>query len=448
MATRTFLGGAVAIQDVWTVTAADTFAGSDTVTLTINGKDLTATLGTDTATTDVATIISEMVNGTDPSSSATTTGDHSFSATGDKVGEFVRITATVSGSVATLTADDYGVPFTLTTSESTAGDGTISESNATVATGPEFWDDADNWSGDTVPVDGDDIIFDRGATSLKYNLSTGIQPASITITQGFTGDIGLPQVNEDETQYPYDEYRGTYLTFANDTGTSSTSITIGEGAGTGSQRINLDLADCTSPTFNIRNSGERADNQVPTILLLADATDTVLNVQRGDVGMAFFGSETAHIATLRVGYITQQTDDSTVTLGSGVDIANAALTISGGEVQIDSATGSGTIDMYGGELTILSGAHVDVEVYQSTLIYRSTGTLGGTTCKIGNEGVLDFRQDNQGRTVTNLDIYAGSSVFDPLRTGTYSNGINLNGCQMEDVTIDLGTDWTLTPSEI
>jgi len=203
MATRRWFGDAVDVSQVDTITVANTWATADTCTLTINGKDLVLTVGTDTTTAQVALAIQEMVSNT----TQTGTGNHTFSETGDNIGEFAELTATVSGSVVTLTSDK-GVPFTLAVVEVTAGSGTSVEATATAATGKNFFDNADNWSGTTVPVDDDDIVFDSGDVDLKYNIDqNGVTATSITIFQSYTGKIGLPETNSDNSSLTYREYR-------------------------------------------------------------------------------------------------------------------------------------------------------------------------------------------------------------------------------------------------
>lgn len=445
MATRRWLGRAIPIPQIDTITIANTWATGDTVEITINGKSLLLTIGTDDATTDVAQAIYEILTGT----AQTGTGDHTFSATGDTIGEFAELTYAVSGSVVTITGPTTGKYFTLSVTETTAGDGTATEATATTGTGPNYFSNVDNWSDDTVPVDGDTIVFDSGNVSLLYGMSAGIQPAALVITQGYEGRIGLSKVNSDNTNpdLHYDEYRTEYLTFANDAGTAATVVTIGELDGAGSERIKLDFADCTALTVNVRNSGTRAESSVPAVLILTDDTAAILNLQKGDVGVAFFEEETAHLDEVRVGYLEDQQGDSTLYLGGGVDITDATIEITGGVTSIDSTTSGGTIEITGGEVTILSGAHPDVEIFGTgVLYYQSTGDLGTTTLKVS--GTLDFRRDNRNRTVPKCSAYSGARIFDPRRTAAFSTGIDLEGCRIEDVTLDLGTNFTLTPAEI
>lgn len=444
MAAKYWLGRGVAIAHKDTITMANTFAATDTVTVTINGKDLTVTLGTDVTTTQVATAVKEMING----DTQTGTGDHTFSTTGNLVGEFARLTATSSGAVVTVTADDAGVPFTMTATESTAGTGTATRASSVANAGPHVLTTVDNWSGDAVPVDGDDLIFDGGSSSdVLYDLGgLAIQPASVTITSDFTGKIGLPKTNVDDPNLPYDEYREDQLTFANDTGTAATTVNIGDGTGQGSQRIKIDFADCDTVTANIYGNSSRLETGTPVILLNGTVSTNILNVYRGDVGWSFYEGDTGHLATIRVGYIDNQAGDAAVVIGNDCDLGDATITMSGGVLTTNSANGTGSVTIFGGEFTPRSGAHAAITVDEGTCFYRSTGTL--TTLAIGGGGTADFRRDNSGRTVTNASINAGGTYLDPFKTVTLSNGLDFNRCSVADCTVDFGPHVTLTPSTI
>jgi hypothetical protein len=441
MAKRRWLGRAIPVAHVVSFDVTGTWATGDTATITINGKDLTLTAGTVASTAEIALDIAAMINGDAPNV------DETRSETGNNVGEFARITAAAASGKVTLTADDKGVPFTISLSESTAGDGTLTNLAVdTAATGPHHFDDPDNWSGDAVPVDGDDIVFDSGDVDCLYGLDqSGVTPAGITVTQGYTGRIGLPEKNEDESQLPYDEYREQYLKLGNSGDATTTNISIGDGPGAGSGRIKIDSGD-GQVVLNVFGGGQREETAVPALLWKGTHTANVVNVNRGDVGVAFFAGESAHLATLRVGYIDTQAGDSSVLCGDGVDLADAQLEISGGTVVIDSATGSGSIDMIDGELTVISGEHAEIEIDGGTCYYRSTGTL--TDVRVGGGGTLDFTRDNRGRTVTNCELHARGTIRDPFKTVAWTGGVDLTRASLAEVTLDLGTHLTLTPSAI
>jgi hypothetical protein len=71
-----------------------------------------------------------------------------------------------------------------------------------------------------------------------------------------------------------------------------------------------------------------------------------------------------------------------------------------------------------------------------------------TTWNVSDGGTLDYSRDMRSRTVTNANVYAGGAVLDPHKTVTFTNGVDLVRCGLADVTLDVGTHLTLTPSAI
>ena len=430
MAEPRWLGAAVDIVDTWTLTIGGTWAQNDILTLTINGKDLVLTVGASFATTDVATAVAEMING-----EAFTVATMAASQTGNNVGEWSKLTATVSGSVVTLKGDTAGVPH-LPTEVVTAGSGTAVFANSAVATGKHFYDNVDNWSTGAVPVDDTDtMVFDAGDVSVKYNLTTAIQPTGIKVLPTYGGDIGLPKVNKDNPQLPYNEYRGDYLTFADAAGLTTANIEGGGGI------VKIDFGDCDGVTINVNSQVFRTDEAIPAILLKDDASSTnnILNVVRGDVGCAFYNGEAAHYATLNVSFFENLDTDANVVCGDGVDLTDSAIVQQGGTLTIDSTTSSGTIKVLGGKLSILSGAHADIEVDGGTLFYRSVGTI--TALEVGSGATVDFRRDLNARTVTACNVYAGATIHDPKKSVTWTADIDVVRANLvdDDVTLDVGT---------
>lgn len=450
MATRVWLGAAVPIAQVDTVVLGGTWAQNDTVTLTINGKDLVLTVG---ATFDIPTILDNllvMVTG-----SGTFGTGYSATQTGNNVGEFAALSYEEDGST-TLTITGQGAdsevpgqPFTLSGNK-TSTSGTITVNNEdTSPNGPHHFDDADNWSGATVPVDADDVVFDHRARSdLLFALDQStLTPASITITQGFTQAIGLPEINRDDSNpdLHYNEYRDTYLKWCDSTDATTTVITIGSGDGAGSGRLKMDL-NTGQVTAVVLGSGTAETNGIPAVLLKGTHASNELNVLRGDVGIAFFDGESAHLATLRVGFVESIDGDASVVCGGGVDLTDAAITQTGGTLVIDSTTSSGTIDVTGGQLTALSGAHASIDVDGGELVYRSTGTV--TTLLVGGGGVADFSLNVRGATVTNCELHAGGTLRDPHGFTTFTNGIDLVRTALNEVTLEIPPHRTVSLSAI
>jgi hypothetical protein len=449
MSEPVWVGGAKTVPQVDTITVAGTWATSDTVTVTINGQDLTITIGTDTTTDQVATVIKEAING----DTQTGTGDHTASPlfaddAGQSISEFTEIVATVSSSVVSVTTTDTvnanypGKPFTMSVTESTAGDGTATEATATTATGPHDANNADNYSTGALPTNSDDLVFDnRAGYSMLYNLSSlsAVALTSLTVTNGFRHTIGLPEVNADVQTTKYQEYRATYFSIQ----TASLDI---QGDGSGSERVKIDVGSATATTMNIDSAGRKLTGSneeayLPAVMLKGTNASNILRVTRGDVGFAFFDGESGHLATLHVG----PDNNTAVRLGDGVDITNATITMSGGVLLIDSTTSGGTIAVTDGTCNVMSAAHASITCDGGTVNYKSSGTL--TNGYAASGGHFVFSPDKS-RTVTNFELTSGGRVSDPSKTVTWSNGIDLYRRGTGSSDINIGEHFTLTMSAI
>lgn len=423
MSTRVWLGHAPAVAQVTTITYTDTWATDDTATLTINGKSITVTLG---ATQTIPALLDLLIEAWNDST----------------IPEFAEITATEDGTdTLTLTADTAGVPFTVSASVDTAGDGDVgSPTNSVEATGPNHWDNAANWSGGAVPVNSDDVVLANSEVSVKYGLAqSAVTLDSLVIEQSFTGDVGLPRTNTDGSSYV--EYRAQYLAIG------ATAFTIGKGEGSGSGRLKIDNGSVQT-ALNVYNSGSPAETGLPAILWKGTNASNAVTVNKGSFGAAVFPGEAATVATLRVGYTTNVTGDAVVWCGDGVTLTT--VNQSGGT--LTAASTITTHNQTAGELIFsdkqdgTTAAITTLNLDAGAARYRATGTL--VTANVGSDGVLDFRQDQRSRTVTNCNIYERSELHDPFKTVTFTNGVDLVRCGPLDVMLDIGQHLTLTPSAI
>jgi len=447
MAEPCWVGGSSWIPQKSTITIALTWATADTATITINGNDLVVTVGTDATTANVATLIKEAING----DTQTGTGDHTILPTfansgGQAINEFTEVIATVAASVVTVTTTDAvnankpGKPFTMTEVVVTAGNGTAVVAESQAPTGPHHADNLDNWSTGAIPTTSDNVVFDgRALYDCLYGLDfSSVVTTSVKVTNGFIKNLGLPAINSDSQTKKYEEYRGTYFQIR----TSTVDVV---GAGSGSQRVKIDAGSATATTVNVSSNGRKSgggqEAAVPAFLFKGTNAANILRVTKGDVGVAFFDGEAAHLATLHVG----PGQDAVVQCGDGVDIANAAITQSGGLLTIDAATGTGTIIQTGGNITIKSGAHAAITAQDSFVVYESSGTVTTLTARAG--GNVTFSTD-VARTVTNTVLYADCTMSDLGKTVTPTNGWDLSGCGLEDVTLAVGKHLTITPTAI
>lgn len=400
MANNRWLGRAQAIAQVDTVTMSGSPATNDTITLTINNKNLVVTIGeTSPTTTTVALAIKEAWENetfTDPLNSKTPAGG------GDDIAEHAQITATASGAVVTLTHDIPGEEFTLTTSDS--GSSSATEATATAGDGPNFYDNAANWSLAAVPIATNDVFVDDSSISILHGFGqSGVALASFTVGRNFTGTIGLPTLNDGG----FVEYRAEYLAI------DAAAITIGRGEGSGSSQIKLDTGS-TITAITVESTGSPPFG-LEAFLWKGTHVSNSLQIHEGTVGVAVFGGEVATVSNLwNTAGTVRCSDGTTLTtvtnLSGSLELHSNAVTLT---------NSSGTI-LFGGAATLTT-----LNLEGGTMNYLSSGTI--TTANIGGfnrAALLDFSGDNSPRTITNaVSLRLNGRIHDPLKTVTYSAGI-------------------------
>lgn len=426
MATTKWLGHADAVAHVMTgsIDSVDGTPADNTFTVTRNGKTVSQVGNTDVATTAAALVV--LLNA-------------------EAEPEFSEITwANPSAGNITATSDTAGKPIpTITLTETGAGTGSVTDFSETTAnSGPNCWDTAENWSEGSVPAASDVVIVENSDVPILYGLSdAGNTKTSLTVNAncGSNFYIGLPEVNEDDPDNTYEEDRTTYLTI------DCTTINIGIGDGNGSQRIKIDSGTIETTLNVYKTSTSRKETGVPCLLWKGTHTDNDINVTRGDLGVAVFASETANFETMKVGWYDNPSGDALVYLGSGVTHkAGGTIDQTGGV--ITSWSNVITVSLVGGEFWVRGSATATtISVDEGTCYYASSGTL--TTLNVSQGGTFDFRRDNQARTVTNCNRYEGGAIYDPLKTVTWTNGIDCVRCRFDDL-IDCGHHRTWTPSAI
>ena len=406
MATMRWKGAAQAVAQVTTV-AITAYDATTTYKLTINGKTV-STSAAGSANATAAALVTAWNASTEP--------------------ELAEVTASGSTSPLTLTGDTAGIPFTVTSAVS-GGTGTIgSPSTTTSATGPNHFDNADNWTGGSVPTTGDSVYIEQSSVSIKYGLAqSGVTLALLSITSSFTGDIGLPALNQTGSSN-YQEYRATYLAIG------ATALNIGDGPGQGSGRLKIDLGSVQS-TVNIRNTSSGSETNLEAVQLKGTHASNVVNVTKGSVAIAGYGGDVSTVATLTVGFVSSPSTDSRVRCGAGVTLTT--LQMSGGEVELNS--GLTTVTMTTGTLTLNAGNVTTLTADGGTVYYAGTGTI--TTANL-SEATLDFSRDMRGRTVTNSNLYRGAGWNDPFGTVTKTNRRQLVRCSLPDVTVNDGPGQT------
>lgn len=399
MATNVWQGNAPAVKEVSTFTVSLTWATNDTATLTCGSASVTFTVG---GTQTIAAVVAGLVA--------------AWNDTTNEAPETAEVTASDNSPDITLTSDTAGIPFTVTSSEVTATDGVVGDQVDTTAnSGPNCWDTAANWSLGAVPVATNDVVFENSSISCLYGLAqSGATLTSFKQFQTFTGTIGLPRNNTADVSNPYAEYRPTYLAV------DVTSVYLGIGGGAGSGRIKLDTGTVQTDV-NIWDSGVVIESGIPAILWKGTHASNTLTIDKGSLGVAFYGGELATILTLKVAYTDNQATD--VSLICGVGLTLTTQDIDGGVVTINND--GVTTNQRAGVLTVLGSAAMTttLRLDGGTCHWNSVGQL--TLPIVSGGGVLDFRRDNRTRTVVNCEVHENGSIYDPAGTVTWTGGIKI-----------------------
>lgn len=449
MANRRWIGASLNRRQVDLITMSGTgdWVQGDTITLTVDNVDFIVTIGTLVTDAQVATTVYQALTGT-------TLTDTSASCTiaiadggGASIPQFSEFTATNGTSgVVTLTSNGSGFlagkPFTITATENSTGDDTAARSASVTPTSQCHADQADNWSGNTPPEDSDTLTFDNGSVDVRWGLttyasgSTTSNPTTIIKYKSYTGNVGLPEVNTDNSAKPYHEYRTTYFTTDNGaTANCDANLEVGEGPGSG--RFKWD-AGSGQTTLSIFGKGSRIENGVPCILWKGSHASNVVYNLAGDLGIAFFGGETATVATLVTG--DGPTSQASTICGSGVTLTT--VTLNGGSQETNSAITTATQNA--GTWVHKSGTITTLTVRGGTFYPNGAATI--TTLNVASGGTFDASKGNASFTITNtIQLYKGSKFLDPQgRTG--NPVFKLNQCQLADVTVVLPPNKTFTPS--
>lgn len=465
MATRRWRPTAAKIKQVDEITFALTWAQGDTAQVFVGAASLTVTVGaSDTATTAVAQAVADAINST-AAGGETVGTDSTVGVGGQTIPEFKEVSATVSGSVVMVTADDAGEDFVLSVTETTAGDGTATEATVTTATGPNDFGNAANWDTGVAPADNDTIIYDNGNRDCTLGLDTGIQPESVIVESGFTGKIGRPPVNQKTTggrtvaSDQYAEYRAQSLTFVDNAQSTGDTVIVGRGTGSGSAMVNIYLSE-RDVNLTVLSTGTP---QPPSGTNNVGFTQHALNVSSGGANVAdaniqqgsvFIGHEPdaagVTVSGLRVGRL-GDADNLTSVRVAGGHFVDADATVYSGVLNIENISGTtASLFVHGGLLNLRLGTTsiTTVDVFGGMFNADAT-SVNITNLTVGADGTFTHRFGGKGTsTVTNTTVAAGATLNDPGRRVAWTNGIDFVNCSPHQVTLNIGTDLTLTPSDL
>jgi hypothetical protein len=407
VATKRFRGDRAAVAQVNTITPANVNIGN-TFTATINLKEVTVT-ATAATVANVTALLTAAINAS-------------------TIPEFREVVATDSTTHVTLTSRTAGNPFTQTSSAA-GGTATNVTATTTAATGPNNWDDADNWEPVGVPVTADTVNLENSSVGIYYGLDQSAEVLTeLNIAASYTGRIGLPAVSASG----YFEYRDTYLAISAD------AVNVGQGDGGGSGQIKLDLG--TEPsTVTVAGTGQPSDSSLPALMLAGSDALNVLNATRGSIGLAVESGTTAQFPVIRAG-TEGNSNDVDLTCGAGATLG--AITQNGGTVEVRSNVTTWT--KYGGTSTALGTATVGTITQDGAGVHywQSSGTVTTATFR-GQGAVLDASRDLRARTLTNGTFTGGAAINDPAKTITLTNPINTDQASLAKHVLSLAP-FTLT----
>lgn len=444
MASIDWIGNAIDVADICTITVTGTWATNDTATLTINSKSLVVTLGTPVTVTDVAALIVAAVNsGTRINA---TTG--SSNVGGQTIPEFAELIASNVAGVITLTtrnAASAGKPFQayLTRSESTAGDGALGAvTSVQAATGKNWWSNANNWSGGSVPANDDTVNFRDCSVDCLYGLPNASKEVTINIYNSFTGRLGLPKVNRDNQSLPYSEYRQRYVVL-DDAGAGSTaSHVIGIGDGAGPSLVNIRHNTLTT-TFEVECNG-KPSSQIEggrVVNIIAPAGGT-LKARKGSIDISDQNGGTAKWTSITVSTQSGRVSDVDI-LSLGNSSTAALVNMVGGTLYLDWATWSTNgLTLIGAKCTVDTCGIPSAVISDGTLADMGNGTIATLTLNRG--GKLDVSSGAGTITITNANYHNGCQVVNPGNRITHTNPVQTYGPLKEvAANLDYGYNRTL-----
>lgn len=300
-------------------------------------------------------------------------------------------------------------------------------------TGAQSYATAGNWSSGAAPVAGDDVYILSGSSDITSGLNqSAVALNSLTVGSGFTGTAGVSGEN------------GAYLQIATATAlfipaASSSGLLSG-----GFTRFKWDAGTGTTFTAVVSATGSSADTGRGALQIKGGTASSKLYVTSGTVDVAAKPGETGTLTELDV-------SGGTVVCGSGLTCTTiiesgdrATLTVNGAATTLTQF--AGTLFTFG--TSLLATVKINGTAYFN---HRPTGNAF-TNLTIDPKGKADFSVDPRTVLFANApQIYAGGSIkgFSSAQlklAGPANFQAALKDCGAEDVTLNLGSNITLTVS--
>uniref|UniRef100_A0A6M3IRZ4 Uncharacterized protein n=1 Tax=viral metagenome TaxID=1070528 RepID=A0A6M3IRZ4_9ZZZZ len=304
----------------------------------------------------------------------------------------------------------------------------MAECRWTGATNGKFLTENGNWSGNA-PVTGDTVVVPADATQ---DIDDELNASAVDL-EGFTVEEGCTI---------------TIGTTSADLQISLKNVTYFDANLGGTGRTFLDVDDYDQINITAAAASPGAGQYGLTLVGTHDADDTsnrgTINVYADTNQSIGIGAELG--TDMEVNKLVVVGGD--VTVGSSVteydDAAAPDIEIYGGDVTTKCPVG--TVTKNAGNWTHESGAATAYYGQAGTTYYNSSGTL---TNGYGSGNDLFTMEDNiDGATISNYQLKRGGGFRDPYKKATLTNGIDLDRCKIEDVTLDLGNHITVTPSAV
>ncbi len=409
MALKKWRGGAASVIQITTITFS-AYTSGQTYTVTINGKSITYLASASTIANVIEGLVTAWESTVEP--------------------EFSEATAS-SNSGLVLTANTAGIPFVVSASATGGITATVTATRA--ATGPNHFDNAQNWVGGSLPSAGDDLLFTSGEFDVLYGIESTTNFGDITIDSTFTGAVGLPATNSNG----YREYRPRFLKLGD--GTSAFAVVIGLGDGRKPTRVLID-ANAATVYGSIYGTGTGDNDEAAVVIKNTDATSEI-DVYSGLVTID--ADSSGALAALR---ITPADGGGTVDVMVNTTVAAGAVVVAGGSLQLRGSATSLDVSNSGRVTTVLEAACPTVTVADGGIVEWGSSQGITTKANVQNRGTLNLAFNGEEKTVAAADLYAGGALLDPLACASFTSGIAIKGCKLADVTLDVGRNQVISTS--
>ncbi len=335
MATKYWQGTVTAVAQIATgsIDSVDGTPANNTFTVTIGGEAISQVGDTDVATTAAALVV------------LLEASTHPYFAA-------VTWTNPSAGNI-TGTADVAGSPFIAALTETGAGTGAVTDfSDDTACTGPNNFNDADNWSDGSVPGNSDTVILRDNSIDICWGLDDVTATAVVFVEeQTYTGYIGLDQnkfatsSNSRTTDATKPDYRTDYLTL--DIATLDIGGVIGPGTPAGSKRTKINNDRASASTTTIHNTSSSAlESGKPAVRLKFAHASADIEIRSGNGGVGIASDVPGETSTI----------GDVVVSGGKCFVADGVTwttyTQSGGEGHLQAAASATSVTLSGGSLDV------------------------------------------------------------------------------------------------